>query len=142
MNAKNFHFKVGVWLVISFLLFLVIWIQQDLTKTETRVSLSMIALAGFLGFGLIVRLSPLLEIDTETITSLESPDGIVTGTIETADILSPIYICHVRRNYQDAVYDKREEFRSLNKAKLWLVTVYDEELEKHQERIQKSFSLK
>ena len=69
------------------------------------------------------------------VDSYSNVDGFVVAKIDgfLFDMNKSKYIGSVKRNYQDRVFLKEEEFDDYNEAKAWLRMTYDEELSKHLE---------
>lgn len=73
---------------------------------------------------------------SDTVDEIISPDRMIIGTVEAwSDNKSIWYIAKVKRNYQDGVFAREKEFESIEEAKQWLAITYQQELEKHRERI-------
>ncbi len=73
----------------------------------------------------------------DTVDEITSPDGIVQATVEAWDDKNTIlYIAKVKRNYRDGVFAVEKEFEGVVEAKEWLASTYQQELEKHQQKLQ------
>lgn len=130
---------IGAWLMLTFLFFLV-----GAIRWETGV-LSILGMSAFQGLRFVlVMKSDADNRSTKVIYSQASPDGVVTAKIEEGIIgkpsllrktPNPYFSCWVKRTYQDGVYLQEEELDSRDAAESWLANIYQQELEKHLERL-------
>ncbi|MAT99942.1 MAG: hypothetical protein CL608_22610 [Anaerolineaceae bacterium] len=133
MNLESFLKKFGVWLLFSFIFLLIGIVRWDVTPYIA------ILLAGMWGLILFMRLDLYAGKSAVIVEKITSLDGTVTATIEEwKDKTGKRYDGKVKRNYQDGVFAKEEEFVDLEEAKLWLASTYQQELEKHLQRIRQS----
>ena len=111
------------WLIFSFIGLIIGNAAWDASDIGVLVG------AGIWGFVIMLRLFP-HDIESQIIESKMSQDKIVIASITKIESAIP-YVCRVSRNYSDGVFKRGEEFASLDKARLWLDVVYEEELTKH-----------
>ncbi|WP_420642463.1 hypothetical protein [Candidatus Leptofilum sp.] len=123
--------SLGIWILVSLLLLLIGEPLWDLPPLQA------VLYAGLFGFSVFLTLGRQMSGGKDTVDEITSPDGIVQATVEAWDDKNTIlYIAKVKRNYRDGVFAVEKEFEGVVEAKEWLASTYQQELEKHQQKLQ------
>ncbi len=138
MNKSFLSKKVTLWFALTIIFFFISYIRWGHSTEETVYTLLLYAVVSSLTF--MVEFNSALNNEKENVLTLCSLDGIVSGVIEQITIGESnrvLFVCQVRRNYQDGVFAKEKTFEKLNDAEAWLNEAYEKALTKHAERLQK-----